>query len=223
MVSIFYYLFDMSRRISNKRKAELGLGLGTGADYKPWITTSEFNSRGTTAVIKDWKTGRGVHCLSQAEANWYYILRWDDNNIDIREQYPLDRRITERIAFENGFKHPGNSDYIMTTDFLATRADGTYHAYSIKSGYDDLFERDYEKLCIEKLYWKSFGTEFTILTKAEVNSVYAANIRLITEFWDASTVYDEISAIKHKLAHKEIETDLENTVLSAEQLRRLNK
>lgn len=57
----------MSRRIPDKTKKIRKMGEGTGKDYKPYITTSEFNSMGTTSVIKDWKTGRGVHCLSQGE------------------------------------------------------------------------------------------------------------------------------------------------------------
>lgn len=80
----------MSRRISQKTKLKRRMGQGEGADYIPYITTREFNSLGTTALIKDWITGRTVHCFSQGEARWYYILRWDDENIDIREQYPLD-------------------------------------------------------------------------------------------------------------------------------------
>ncbi len=30
------------------------MGSGEGKDYLPYITTSEFNSLGTTSVIKDW-------------------------------------------------------------------------------------------------------------------------------------------------------------------------
>lgn len=76
----------MARRLSDETKKKRKMGTGEGKDYIPYITTSEINSLGTTSVIRDWKTGRGVHCLSQGEALWYYILRWDDNNVDIREQ-----------------------------------------------------------------------------------------------------------------------------------------
>lgn len=55
------------RTIIKNRKNE-------GSGYKPYITTSRFNSIGTTTVVTDWKTGRGVHCLSQGEALWYYVL-----------------------------------------------------------------------------------------------------------------------------------------------------
>lgn len=125
----------MTKKISNKNKFKRKMGTGEGANYKPFITTSEFNSIGTTTVIRDWKTGRGVHCLSQGEMYWYYLLRWDDNNIDIREQYPLNREETLAIADKLGVKHPGNNDYIMTTDFLVTKSDNTFLAYSIYKRY----------------------------------------------------------------------------------------
>lgn len=53
----------MSRRISNNTKNTRGMGKGEGKDYKPYITTSEFNSQGTTSIIKDWKTNRGIDGL----------------------------------------------------------------------------------------------------------------------------------------------------------------
>lgn len=185
------------------------MGTGEGICYKPFITTNEFNSIGTTSVIKDWKTGRQVHCLSQGEALWYYILRWDDNNIDIREQYPLDIKITNKIAIANGFKHPGGKNHIMTTDFFVTEGDGSFHAYSVKAS-PELTERQLEKLCIEKKYWLSKNCKFDMLFKINANKVLAANIRLVTEFYDVKRVFDEISAIKHKIAVKEYLVDLEH-------------
>ena len=122
----------MAKRISDKTKQSRKMGTSHGANYIPYLTTSEFNSQGTTSVVEDWKTGRRVHCMSQGEVLWYYILRWDDNNIDIREQFPLDNDLTVKIAYENGFKHPQNDMYVMTTDFLVTEADGSLHAYSVK-------------------------------------------------------------------------------------------
>lgn len=123
----------MGNRPSAKTKAVRKMGQGTGADYKPYITTSEFNSQGTTSVVRDWKTGRGVHCLSQGEMYWFYILRWDDTNIDIREQYPLDYCETIKISNEMGYPKPKE---IMTTDMLVTKEDGSYAAYSVKPDRD---------------------------------------------------------------------------------------
>lgn len=194
----------MSNRPSTKTKAIRKMGQGVGADYKPYITTSEFNSKGTTSVIKDWKTGRSVHCLSQGEMYWYYILRWDDTNIDIREQYPLDYKETVNIANEMGFPPPRE---IMTTDMLVTKKDGTEVAYSVKAD-KQLSKRQMQLLCIEKQYWLNQGTEYQIVFKSEMNTILASNIRLVTEFYDAALVFDVASAVKHKIAIKEIEFDM---------------
>ncbi len=193
----------MARRLSDKTKQKLKMGRGTGKDYKPYVTTSEFNSNGTTSVIKDWKTGRGVHCLSQGEADWYYILRWDDNNVDIREQYPLDNQVTNEIAKKNGIKHPQSESYIMTIDFMVTEADGSLHAYSVKISKNSLSKRSLEILCIEKAYCIAKGIKYTLLFKEDVNQTLVNNIRLVTEFYDSLTVFDKYSAIKHKIAVKE--------------------
>lgn len=67
------------------------------------------------------------------EMLWYYILRWDDENIDIREQYPLDYAKTVEIAESFGLRIP---QHIMTTDFLVTKADGRSVAYSVKTNSD---------------------------------------------------------------------------------------
>lgn len=196
------------------------MGEGTGKDYLPYITTSEFNSLGTTSVIKDWKTGRGIHCLSQGEALWYYVLRWDDNNVDIREQYPLDKDTTIKIAEENGFQYPKQKNHIMTTDFLTTEKSGKLHAYSIKTD-TNLNERTLQLLCIEKLYWNKQGVPYTLLYKVDVNKILVSNIRIVTEFYDSDRVFDGISAIKHKIATKEIKTDLETKILTSDDYMRL--
>ena len=198
----------MGRRKSDKTKQSQHMCTGHGANYIPYITTSEFNSQGTTSVVMDWKTRRRVHCMSQGEALWYYILRWDDNNIDIREQFPLDNELTVKIARENGFKHPQSETHIMTTDFLVTEADGALHAYSVKPD-RNLSERTMQLLCIEKMYWLMKGCKFDILFKSDVNRVFANNIRLVTEFYDPLKVFDKYSAIKHKIATKEYVIDLE--------------
>ncbi len=200
----------MSKPPSRKTKLSRRMGVGTGKNYRPYITTSEFNSLGTTAVIPDWKTGRGVHCLSQAEAYWYYILRWDDTNVDIREQFPLDRGITEDICKKNGFKHPGNSsDYVMTTDFLVTKDDGSFVAYSIKHD-RDLSERTLQILCIEKIYWLNKGVDYKILFKEDINLMLVKNIRDVVGFYDENKVFDDYSRVKHLIAIKELAWNMEN-------------
>lgn len=211
----------MTRRISNNTKRNRALGTGEGKNYQPWITTSEFNSLGTTSVIKDWKTGRGVHCLSQGEAMWFYILRWDDENIDIREQLPLDMEKVIQIADAFGFRSP-KADQVMTTDFVATKADGRLHAYSVKAN-RDLSERTLQLLMIEKQYWNLAGVEYTLLFKTDANRILVSNIRLVTEFYDTNNVFDEYSALKNKIANKEIQIDMSKELITTDVLGRLTE
>lgn len=213
----------MSRRLSNKTKWKKGMGQGIGKDYVPFITTSEFDSLGTTSVIKDWKTGRGIHCLSQGETYWYYILRWDDNNVDIREQFPLNPEVTKKIACENGIKYPKSDSYVMTIDFMVTESDGSLHAYSVKPSRKNLTTRNMEILCIEKAYCISCGIKYDILFKTDVNKILLHNIRLVTEFYDPLNVFDKYSAIKHKIAIKEFKIDMEKSVITNEVLDNLLK
>lgn len=200
----------MPKAPSRKTKLLRNMGSGIGKDYKSYMTTSEFNSSGTTSVIKDWKTGRGVQCLSQGEAYWYYILRWDDENVDIREQYPLDSDDIEHVANSFCFKSPiRNRDIVLTTDFLVTKKDGSFIAYSIKPN-RNLSERTLQRLCIEKQYWLNKGADFKILFKEDANEILVNNIREVMAYYDKSFVFDDFSYIKHKIAHKEIYWDMEN-------------
>lgn len=69
------------RRMSQKGKERERRGTGAGANYKPWIQTGEFGSKGTVSNPIDWKTGRQVQLLSQGEVIAWYLLRWDDDII----------------------------------------------------------------------------------------------------------------------------------------------
>lgn len=161
------------RRISDAGKIREKRGTGTGANYKPWIQTGEFGSLGTTSNPIDWKTGRQVQLLSQAETIAWYLLRWDDDNLDVREQFPLDFEETQALAEQFSIKHPtdknGNKK-VMTTDFLVTRRDQEM-AIAVKNDSEGLKDnkRVLEKLYIEKMYWKKRNISFRIYTKDTMN------------------------------------------------------
>ena len=65
------------------------------------------------------------------------------------------------------------------------------------------------------------GKEIMCGYKTEVNKILVSNIRIVTEFYDSERVFDEISAIKHKIATKEIKTDLEAKILTSDDYLRL--
>jgi hypothetical protein len=122
------------RRISDLSRLKQGRGSGQGAYYKPWILTNEIGSLGTAANPVDYKTGRTIELLSRNEYYYWEVMRFRDDVIDIREQYPLlPLSLTLQIAEELGVKHPQYKGIpiVMTTDFLIT-TDAGYLARNVK-------------------------------------------------------------------------------------------
>lgn len=201
-------------KVSEQTKLDQHRGEGHGKDYKPWIRVNEFNSLGTTSNPVDWKNGRTMQLLSQGEMYAYYINRWDESVIDIREQFPLDLEDTLRIADSEHLKHPKNRESRMTSDLLLDYADGSQKVLSIKrnrSALDD--DRTAVKLWIEQEYWKGKGVPFEVLFANEMNLTMVTNIRLVTEFYDLSDVFDSVSYLKYLIAHHQIRQDMEMKII----------
>jgi hypothetical protein len=86
-----------------------GRGQGEGKDYLPWLQVGDFSSQGRSHRVNGIKINRIHHFFSDLEQQYYYILMWQDDVIDIREQFPLlPVSHTESIAEELGVKHPQN-------------------------------------------------------------------------------------------------------------------
>lgn len=200
---------------SRKTKIREKRGSGSGADYRPYIKAREIPSLGTCSNIVDWKHGRVIETLSEGETWLYYILRWDDSNIDLREQYPLDLDETNRLAEQLKIQPPSHGKDNMTTDILATKAGGKLEAWSVKESKESVHKspRTAEKLCLEKLYWSKRGVKWHLVYKTNLSRVYANNIRLCVEFFDVNRVFDDISLMKHLIAVKKISMDMETAPL----------
>lgn len=203
------------RRKSKTTKKRLKMGTGTGANYKPYIQVGEFGSLGTASKIIDWKHGRTVHLLSQGEVEAYFLLRWEDDVLDIREQFPLEEDITLQLAEEFGIKHPSHKGkpVTMTTDLLVTKADGD-HAYTVKTSLDEIKvnQRTTEKLYIEKMYWKLKNVDYTIITKEQIDHQKAINIRDVVAHYNNMHYTDDISLLKQLIAHKKIIVDMSKPI-----------
>jgi hypothetical protein len=144
------------RRI--KRFFEEGRGSGRGQSYKPWLTTSDVPSLGRTHRIFLARTSRQHHLLSDLEYYAFLNSSFDDDVVDIREQFPLDRAETLAIAAALGIKHPQDKgvSIVMTTDLLETRIAAEGHsetAIAIKPAEKLTETRTIEKLEIERIYW----------------------------------------------------------------------
>lgn len=203
------------RKITEKTKIREKRGTGTGSKYKPWIKAREVASEGTASTFTDYKHGREIQVLSQGELYYYYILRWNDDVEDIREQYPLDLKITLEIAKQLGIKHPKDNNTHMTTDFLITKKDGTYEAYSIKSGRKELSNiRTKEKMLIEKEYWKRLNIQFKVMYKSDINVLFVQNIMDVVKCYYLSDVHTKEDEIRYKIANKELKVRMDRKYLN---------
>ena len=105
-----------------KRYTRQGRGAGVGKDYKPWVTVADVPSLGRVHRVFCPKTEREHHLLSDNEYYAFLLQWWNDNVIDIREQFPLlDRKKTLEIAALCGIRHPvdpiSGALWVITTDF----------------------------------------------------------------------------------------------------------
>ncbi len=188
-------------------KRKLKMGTGDKENYRPFIEVGEFGSLGTAACVVDYKTGRSVHLLSQAEIIAWYLLRWEDNVIDIKEQYPLNIKETLKIAEDYGVKHPFKNDepIILTTDLYVISNTGNL-AVSIKASKNNL---NYNNLFIEKKYWENHSVHWKLISKEEFNIIRYKNIRNVVPYYNLNFFPDEISFIKFLIARKLLIVDMD--------------
>ncbi|MEW5756894.1 MAG: TnsA endonuclease N-terminal domain-containing protein [Pseudomonadota bacterium] len=167
-----------------------GRGQGSGKDYRPWLKIHDVPSLGRVHRVVGMTTGRIHHLMSDGEWRYFIQCDWDDEVTDIREQFPLDRMETLKIANKLGIKHPATTDgtpYPLTTDFLLVLGKNetrrlTARTYKMKD--DDLDERTREKLEIERRYWKTKGVDWAMVNETNVNHVLVRNVESLYGFHD---------------------------------------
>lgn len=121
------------------------------------------------------KTGRRHHLLSDIEWRLFLLFDWADDVEDIREQFPLDRDATKRIANEMGVRHPTDTStktpVVMSTDLVVdVLRNGRLVtlARAIKPSAELAKPRILEKLEIERRYWVEGGIDWRVLTEKEI-------------------------------------------------------
>jgi len=161
-----------------------GRGQGRGADYLPWLTIYDVASKGRSHRVLGGKTGRIHHLLSDIEWRLFLYLDWCDDVTDIREQFPLNRTNTRRIAESLGIRHPTDNatktSLVMTTDFLVdvlrdgkTRQEACY----VKPASELEKRRVLEKLEIERRFWSEQDIPLRIFTEQEFSPVLTKNLQ----------------------------------------------
>ena len=160
-----------------------GRGEGEGDNYKPWLTIQDVPSLGLVTRLKGWKTNRIHHFLSNLEKSFFYLWEWDEDILDIREQYPLYRIDTLKIAEQKNIRHPSDPKnqvpIVMTTDFLLTIKFGNEQklfARAVKPSNELEKKRTIEKLELEREYWTQKGIDWAIVTEKEIPQELVRNI-----------------------------------------------
>lgn len=148
-----------------------GRGQGRLASYIPWLD-SDFYSQCRTHKVWGRKTGRIHQLLSDGEHAAFLLLQRDPKVVDIREQYPLDRDLTRKIAKGLGIRHPvypgTNVPVVMTLDFLVTKmVNGReeFEALSVKTNDAPESRAAVENLAIARGSCKALGIPFRMLAK----------------------------------------------------------
>lgn len=155
------------------------------SEYVPFLSVRSVPTKGKANRLIGWKTGREHHFLSKLEYAAFYYFDWNDEVIDIKEQYPLmPMEVLQNIAVEAGIEYPNfnGNPIVMTTDFLITTKINdkiVHYARTVKLSNDLSNERIIEKFEIERRFFKSKGINWGIITEKELSNVFSNNMEIL--------------------------------------------
>jgi len=168
-----------------------GRGTGDGKDYLSWMFVPEFSSRGLRFMTFSAKLGRVIHIFSLLELFVFLFAESHESFVEIKENYPLDRSRTQRIARQQRpeITHPrvDGVPQVMTTDLYIKEevSPGVYRYLAWSTKYEDELRnpRPVEKLQIEQIYYEGAETEapaaFTIMTEEKLPMDMIRNLRFV--------------------------------------------
>lgn len=165
-----------------------GYGCGRGAAYKPWLEVQDLSSLGRSRRMWSHKTGRVHHLFSDVERDLFIACEWSHEVVDIREQFPLDREITQTLAHELGIRHPHypttNVPTVMTVDFLLTlRREGNDSLLALNAKRDEEAEEENSllKLEIQRSYFEAMGIPHHLMYHSQLPKQKLTNIYWIRD------------------------------------------
>lgn len=165
-----------------------GYGEGHGQDYKPWLEVTDFSSHGRSRRVWGLKTHRIHHLFSDVEYDIFLASEWSRSVIDIREQYPLDRDLTQTIAQQLKIRHPHYPGTlvptVMTVDFLLTVTKNGKESYIAVNGKRDEEAEDansLEKLEIQRTYFEQLEYPHHLMYHSQLPSQKIKNLEWIRD------------------------------------------
>lgn len=184
---------------------------GSGTDYIGFKKANESRSKGASAELFDPIAGRTVDVLSNGERFLFWILRFDERSVEIREQQALHPDLVARAAAELHLRTP---DDILTTDMLVLFNDGTLTAYSVKKSRSELTpytsngRKTIRRQSLELRHWQLLGIPFKIVFTDEMDRCRAENIERVMTYYDPVWVHTPDQMYKYLIAHHVVEIDL---------------
>ncbi len=195
-----------------------GRGIGQHSDYKPWLTVRDLPSLGRVHRVFGHKSKRTHHLLSDLELSVFLMLEWHSEVTQIREQFPLERDITRRLAADAGIKHPkvAGVDQYMSSDFLVDSSNAKEPRFVLQVKYRDALNdrRTVEKLELERRYWHEKALPWYLITEAEVPAVVATNIKWLYPAQREEEESTEIDLQQIKFYAHHLERNRDKTVIS---------
>ena len=192
-------------------------------DKKNFSGRTEIAQRLITPPVSvfDWKTGEEVRVMSQGEADWYTVLRFDDSIDAVFVNYPLDRRIIEETALSKGVEFMDvdtfEEDGAMSSDIVICTDDNKFVVCTVRPS-RMMSSRAIQLLAMEYMYWQDRSDAFHVLFEEDLNVILVDNIRTVVEYYNDETVYDDISMMKNLIARKVFGWDMENVIITDEKL-----
>ena len=165
-----------------------GRGRGKEARYQPWLEVADLSSKGRSRRVWSPKTSRVHHLFSDVEYHIFLLAEWSRSVVDIREQYPLEREVTQTIAHRLQIRHPTypgtNVPTVMTVDFLLTVTKSTSEPNSVlalNAKVDEESEeaRSIEKLEIQRSYFEDFEIEHQLIYRSRIPKMVANNLEWV--------------------------------------------
>lgn len=196
---------------------------GQGSEYVGFKKANESHSTGTATQIYDPIADRVVDVLSMGEMYFFWMKRFEEGVVEIKEQVIMIPDIVAKVALENGLNIPKR---ILTTDFLVLYDDGTMKAYSIKSSRknfdkatcsnESVWKRNLRRQLLEKRYWESLGVEWKLVFSEELNYKKAVNICSVMSCYNMNRVSTPDHMYRYLIAHKHIVVDMDDYICFAE-------
>ena len=173
---------------------------------------------GTCSNYIDWKTKRQLNLFSQVELKHFLMLRWRDDVVEINEHVPISDEDIQAIQKEARQNNISTSIRKKEFTFVLELINGRKTGVCVVNNKNQLSNKEIESLWIKKQYCICNNMDFQLLDKNDINDTLVKNIRLVVEFYDRSSVFDQTSAIKYLIANKMLSVEMNTKILNFREL-----